>query len=98
MFDDPKTLPPHRGLDHHIRLKIGSDPFSIGLYTYSQVQKTEIENIVKKMLESSIVKPSQSPFAYPVLLVKKKHGSWRFYEDYKAQSYYYKVKISYSNH
>lgn len=89
MFDDPKTLPPHRGLDHHIPLKIGSDPFSIGPYRYPQVKKTKIENIVKKMLESGIVQPGQSSFAYPVLLVKKKDGSC---EDYKAQSYHYKGK------
>lgn len=78
----PKGMPPPRSQHHKIPLIHGSDPFKLRPYRYPFIQKEEIERIVKEMLDSGIIQPSTSPFASPVLLVKK-DGTWRFCVDYR---------------
>lgn len=71
VFDEPKGLSPPRSHDHQILLKEGTQPICVRPYRYPYYQKTEIEKIVRYLLESGVIKPSQSPFSSPVLLVRK---------------------------
>ncbi|KAL0319957.1 UNVERIFIED_CONTAM: Retrovirus-related Pol polyprotein from transposon.6 [Sesamum radiatum] len=79
IFQEPKTLPPERAIE----LMHDAIPKKQHPYRYAYGQKTEIERIVKEMLDSGIIRTSQSSFASPVLLVKKKDGGWRLCVDYR---------------
>lgn len=83
VFSEPNTLPPQRALDHAITLEADARPINSRPYRYSPLQKDEIERQVHKMLAAGLISPSMSPFASPILLVKKKDGTWRFCIDYR---------------
>ncbi|KAK2407034.1 hypothetical protein QL285_042695 [Trifolium repens] len=84
LFVEPQSLPPPRHTDHHIPISTNSDPINIRPYRYPQFQKHEIEQQIQHMLSQGIIQSSSSAFSSPVLLVRKKDGSWRFCVDYRA--------------
>lgn len=51
---------------------------------YPHSQKSKIEKIVIELLSEGLIQPSTNPFSAPVILVKKKDGTWRFCVDYIA--------------
>ncbi|KAJ4815745.1 polyprotein [Rhynchospora pubera] len=83
VFAEPNSLPPLRSVDHQIPLLPNTQPISQRPYRYSYFQKLEIEKIIEELLKQNFIQPSSSPFASPILLVKKKDGTWRLCVDYR---------------
>lgn len=84
IFATPTQLPPPRPIDHQIHLIPSATPVNVRPYRYPYFQKTEIEKQIADMLSSGMIRPSRSPYSSPVLLVKKKDGTWRCCVDYRA--------------
>ncbi|GKE55852.1 hypothetical protein Tco_1495037 [Tanacetum coccineum] len=76
-------LPPIRSHDHRIPLLPSTQPVNIRPYRHPLVQKDAIEAMIKELLESGVIKHSQSYFASPVVVVKKKDNPWRMCVDYR---------------
>ena len=83
LFGDPVELPPRQECDHHVSLITGAQPVNVQPYHYAPHQKSEIEQQVQAMLAHGTIRRSSSPFASPVVLVRKKDGTWRFCVDYR---------------
>lgn len=72
LFLPPTGLLPKRASEHTIPLLPGSQPFRLRPYRYNSAQKDEIESQIKQLLANGWIQESNSPYASPALLVKKK--------------------------
>ena len=73
IFDEPTELPPFRkGFNHTIPLESGANPVNLRFYRYSSLQKDAIDKMIQEILTQGIIQYSSSPYASPVVLVKKK--------------------------
>ena len=61
----------------------GAQPVNIRAYRLKPELKTEVERQIAEMLKAGIIQKSSSPFCSPIILVKKKDGTWRFCVDYR---------------
>ena len=79
-------LPPHRSIDHKIKLRQDVDTDQLGFSPLYRMTLDELE-AMKKYLDENLAKgfivPSNAAFAAPVLFVKKPNGSLRFCIDYR---------------
>nr|GEX79774.1 retrovirus-related Pol polyprotein from transposon 17.6 [Tanacetum cinerariifolium] len=80
----PTCLTPHRLVDHGIHLLPNTKPVNMRPYHYPHYQKGKMEKLVNDMLSQGIIRFSHRRFSSPILLVKKKDGSYRFCVDYRA--------------
>lgn len=69
-------------LRHQIRLS-NVRPIRQKPRRFTPEQNKIIDDEVKKMLSAGVIRPSQSPYAHEVVLVKKKTGDWRFCIDFR---------------
>ncbi|XP_022008221.1 uncharacterized protein LOC110907566 [Helianthus annuus] len=83
IFEVPKGLPPTRPFDHRIVLKDEKVNLNLKPYRYHSAQKDVIEQMTQELMDSRVIRHSNSSFAAPVVLVKKKDGSWRMCVDYR---------------
>ncbi|MGQ3144897.1 reverse transcriptase family protein, partial [Rhizobium oryzihabitans] len=83
VFEPFNTLPPQRPVGHTIPLQPGCKPPALPSYKMSQPELLEMKKQVAAFLEQGIIEPSSSPYAAPVLFVKKKSGELRMCIDYR---------------
>lgn len=63
VFQEPKTLSPHRAFDHAIPLEPSAPPPNAYPCRYSLLRKDEIERRVAEMLVAGLITKTLSPFA-----------------------------------
>lgn len=80
----PPGKPPSRGFEHKILLEPGAEPPVRGTYRMSDAELDELKKQLSELLDKGFIKPSTSPYAAPVLFVKKKDGTLRMCVDYRA--------------
>ena len=69
-------------LKHHIPTGDAA-PIRQSVRRISPHQRQDVQNMLTQMLEGGVVEPSASPWASPIVLVRKKDGSTRFCVDYR---------------
>lgn len=86
MEPDGKLPPLRPGMQHKINVVLpdGVEPPAHRPYRLSWEENAALKQILDKMLASGEITTSTSPYAAPVLLVKKKSGEWRMCCDYRA--------------
>ena len=80
--DIPPGRPPDRGFEHTIELEQGIQAVITTPYRHPKAYRDEIERAIQELLALGHIRPSTSPFASSVVLVKKKDGTLRMCIDY----------------
>ena len=68
--------------EHHIETG-DSDPIKIPPHRISPAKLPIVQQEVEDMLKRGVIQHSNSPYSAPIVLAKKKDGSWRFCVVYK---------------
>ena len=77
------NLPAVRNVMHRINVQEGVSPIRAQPYRQGIAAREEVARQIEQQLADGIIQPSASPWASPVVLVKKANGKWRFCVDYR---------------
>jgi hypothetical protein len=78
------ALPEHKKWDHAIELIPQAVPRSCKVYPLALNEQKELDTFLEENLRTECIRPSKSPMALPVFFIKKKDGSLRLIQDYRA--------------
>lgn len=76
---------PAKEHNYEMKLKLTSDtPISFAPRRLSYSDKKEVDRIVEQLLSENIIRPSCSPYSFPIVLRTKQSGEKRMCVDYRS--------------
>ncbi|WVZ76307.1 hypothetical protein U9M48_024293 [Paspalum notatum var. saurae] len=82
--DELPGMPPDREIEFLIELLPGTAPIAKRQYRVAPKEQGLIKENIDELLGKGFIRPSSSPWAFPVLFVDKKDGTRRMCVDYRA--------------
>ena len=79
-----QPVPAEREIDHLIPVVPDSRPVAKPIYRLSPKETEEAKKQIDELLQKGWIRPSQSPWAAPILFAGKKDGSLRMCVDYRG--------------
>ncbi|WVZ76388.1 hypothetical protein U9M48_024365 [Paspalum notatum var. saurae] len=79
-----RGMPPDREIEFLIELLPGTAPIAKRQYRVAPKEQGLIKENIDELLGKGFIRPSSSPWAFPVLFVDKKDGTRRMCVDYRA--------------
>lgn len=72
-------------IDYSMKIRLSSDvPLYCGPRRLSFREKVNVQETLDDLLGRGIIRPSESPYASPIVLVRRKNGNLRMCVDYRA--------------
>ena len=84
LFQPKLGSAPSRIIQLEILLKEGARPQKINPYPLGQEKKEVLDKQITELIDTQAIETSTSPWAAPLLFVKKKDNSWRMCIDYRS--------------
>jgi hypothetical protein len=84
LFQEPKKWGANIRVQHQINLKPGTQPVRTAPRRVPPLQQNSLDTQISELLKQGIIRKSASPWASPIVLVKKKDGTWRICIDFRS--------------